>query len=206
MLGKDKKKDMFDGAHRDASLPMPTQEQLEEELHRVRRAGKFRATLRGVIGALVAVAGAAVLVATLWMPMFKIHGSSMTPTLKEGDFVLAMKGQGYGTGDVVAINYGSRILVKRVIAGPGSWVDIDDDGVVTVNGKELQEPYLEQRSLGKCDIELPCQVPDDSYFVMGDHRETSVDSRSAAVGCIARADIVGKITATVWPLPNAGLL
>lgn len=130
----------------------------------------------------------------------------MTPTLKEGDFVLAMKGQGYGTGDVVAINYGSQILVKRVIAGPGSWVDIDDDGVVTVNGKELQEPYLEQRSLGKCDIELPCQVPDDSYFVMGDHRETSVDSRSAAVGCIARADIVGKITATVWPLPNAGLL
>lgn len=186
--------------------PLPTQEQLEAELLRVKRANAYRSVFRGTIFALVTVAAAAILVATLWLPVFQIYGNSMTPTLHEGEYVVALKGSSFKTGDVVAINYGSRILVKRVIAGPGSWVDIDDDGVVTVNGKELKEPYLEKRSFGKCDIELPCQVPDDSYFVMGDHRETSVDSRSAAVGCIARADIVGKITATVWPLPNAGLL
>ena len=184
----------------------PTLAQLEAELARERDRSRVGRIMRNTVYALLAVAAAAALVATMWLPVLQITGTSMEPVLQEGDVVVAAKGSAFGTGDVVALYYGSRILVKRVIAAPGDWVDIADDGTVRVNGATLDEPYISEKSLGKCDIEMPYQVPDGRYFVMGDHRATSVDSRSSSVGCIATEDVVGKVAARVWPLGSIGLV
>ena len=146
------------------------------------------------------MAAVAVLVATIWMPVLQIYGASMTPTLNEGDIVVSVKGSDFAPGDLVAFYLGNKILVKRVIARPGEWVDIDKDGNVFVNNVPLNEPYLAGKAFGDCNIELPYQVPDGKFFVMGDHRSTSVDSRSTAVGCVAQEQIVGKILFRVWPL------
>ena len=136
------------------------------------------------------------------MPVLQIYGASMAPTLDEGDIVISVKGSDFAPGDLVAFYMGNKILVKRCIAGPGQWVDIDADGNVYVDGELLDEPYLTEKALGDCDIELPYQVPDNRYFCLGDHRSTSVDSRSTTVGCISDEQIVGKIVLRVWPLPN----
>ena len=142
----------------------------------------------------------AVLVATLWLPVLQIYGSSMTPTLEEGDIVVSIKSKTYETGDIVAFYYNNKILIKRVIAGSGDWVDLDEDGTVYVNGEQLDEPYVNDKAFGECDLELPYQVPESRIFVMGDHRSVSVDSRSKAVGCVAEEQIVGKLVCRIWPL------
>ena len=142
----------------------------------------------------------AVLVATLWLPVLQIYGSSMTPTLEEGDIVVSIKSKNYETGDIVAFYYNNKILIKRVIASSGDWVDLDEDGTVYVNGEKLDEPYVKDKAFGECDLELPYQVPESRIFVMGDHRSVSVDSRSKAVGCVAEEQIVGKLVCRIWPL------
>ena len=142
----------------------------------------------------------AVLVATLWLPVLQIYGSSMTPTLEEGDIVVSIKSKTYETGDIVEFYYNNKILIKRVIAGSGDWVDLDEDGTVYVNGEKLDEPYVKDKAFGECDLELPYQVPESRIFVMGDHRSVSVDSRSKAVGCVAEEQIVGKLVCRIWPL------
>lgn len=180
----------------------PTLEQLEAELGREKYKRRYKRVLRSTVYTLVVVAAVAVLVATIWMPVLQIYGSSMTPTLNEGDIVVCVKGSDFEPGDLVAFYIGNKILVKRCIAGPGQWVNIDADGNVYVDNKLLDEPYLKEKSLGDCDIELPYQVPDNRYFCLGDHRSTSVDSRSTTVGCISDEQIVGKIVLRVWPLPN----
>ena len=162
--------------------------------------------LRSTIYTLIVVAAVAVLVATIWMPVLQIYGASMAPTLDEGDIVISVKGSDFAPGDLVAFYMGNKILVKRCIAGPGQWVDMDAGGNVYVDGKLLDEPYLTEKALGDCDIEFPYQVPDNRYFCMGDHRSTSVDSRSTTVGCVSDEQIVGKIVFRVWPLPNFGML
>lgn len=148
----------------------------------------------------------AVLVATIWMPVLQIYGASMTPTLNEGDIVVSVKGSDFEPGDLVAFYLGNKILVKRCIAGPGQWVDIDEEENVYVDGNLLDEPYLTEKSLGDCDIDLPYQVPDNRYFCMGDHRSASVDSRHTNIGCIADEQIVGKIVFRIWPIADFGAL
>lgn len=185
---------------------LPSLEQLTAELEREKYKRRYKRVLRSTIYTLIVVAAAAVLVATIWMPVLQIYGASMVPTLDEGDIVISVKGSDFEPGDLVAFYMGNKILVKRCIAGPGQWVDIDAGGNVYVDGKLLDEPYLTEKALGDCDIEFPYQVPDNRYFCMGDHRSTSVDSRSTTVGCVSDEQIVGKIVFRVWPLPNFGML
>ena len=181
-------------------------EQLTAELRREKYKRSYRRVLRSTVYTLVVVAAAAVLVATIWIPVLRTYGASMTPTLNEGDIVVSLKGADFQQGDLVAFYLGNKILVKRCIAGPGQWVDIDADGNVYVDGNQLDEPYLTEKALGDCDLELPYQVPDNRYFCMGDHRSTSVDSRSSVIGCVSEEQIVGKIVFRVWPLPDFGAL
>ena len=186
--------------------PAPTVAQLEQELKRETYRRRYNRVLRSTIYTLVTVAAAAVLVATLFLPVLRIYGTSMTPTMTDGDIVVSVKGGSFARGDVIAFWFNNKILVKRVIAQPGEWVDIDEDGNVSINGEPLDEPYLSEKALGECDIELPYQVPDGRLFVMGDHRSTSSDSRNSAVGCVAEEQIVGKLVFRVWPLGGFGAL
>lgn len=183
-----------------------TSDAVEKELNRERYKSRYRKTLKSTIFALITAAAAAVLVATLWLPVLQIYGSSMTPTLEEGQIVLSFKSSKMEQGDIVAFYYGNKVLLKRYIAGPGSWVDIKEDGTVLVDGKELEEPYLTEKAFGICDLELPYQVPDKAYFLIGDHRATSVDSRHSSVGCIPEDEIIGKIVYRVWPLEVLGVV
>ena len=193
---------------RSGSVPVqtPTVEQLEQELKRETYRRRYNRVLRSTIYTLITVAAAAVLVATLFLPVLRIYGSSMTPTMTDGDIVVSVKGGSFTRGDIIAFWFNNKILVKRVIANPGEWVDIDAEGNVSINGEPLDEPYLTEKALGECDIELPYQVPDGRLFVMGDHRSTSSDSRSSAVGCVAEEQIVGKLVFRVWPLGGFGPL
>ncbi len=166
----------------------------------------YSKALRSTIFSLIVVAAAAVLVAVLILPVLQISGTSMTETLQDGDIVVAVNSKNFKTGDVIAFYYNNNTLVKRVIAYAGDWVDIDEDGNVTVNGELLDEPYVSEKALGECNIELPYQVPDGKCFVMGDHRATSIDSRNTAVGCVGKDMVVGKIVFRVWPLSEFGII
>lgn len=179
---------------------LPTTQELEAELYRVKQKGRYKSVLKSTIFTLITVAAIAVLVATLWLPVLEIYGTSMTPTMQDGDIVFSVKNADFQKGDVIAFYYNNKILVKRVIASAGDWVNLDEDGNVYVNDVLLDEPYLEEKALGETDIPLPYQVPDEKIFVMGDHRATSVDSRSSTVGCVSQEQIVGKIVFRIWPL------
>ena len=191
--------------YKPASSPdMPTIKQLKAESEITKHKIRFRKVLKNTIFTLVTVSAAAVLIAALLLPVLRIYGTSMDPTLSEGDIVIFVKSSSFETGEVVAFYYNNKILVKRVIAHPGDWVDINDKGIVFVNDQKLSEPYVSEFSLGDCDIELPYQVPESRLFVMGDHRDVSVDSRNTSVGCVAEEQIVGKIVFKVWPLSGFG--
>ena len=194
MLGKKKR----------AKLEIPEIKELEAELKRERYRRQYSRVLSSTIFTLITVAAVAVLVATLWLPVLQIYGTSMSPTLSNGNIVVSIKGNDLQPGDIVAFYYNNKILVKRVIAGPGDWVNIDQDGTVYVNDQELEEPYLTERALGECNISLPYQVPDGKTFVMGDHRSVSIDSRNTAVGCVTEEQIVGKIVFCIWPFGYFG--
>ncbi len=184
----------------------PTTLQLEREYRRVKERKRFGRVLRSTIYIIATVAAFAILVATLFLPVMRIYGNSMAPTLNEGEIVVAQKGSRFSPGDVVAFYFNNKVLVKRVICGPGDWFDIREDGTVTVNGAVLDEPYITEKSLGICDLKLPYQVPEDQYFVMGDQRSASVDSRSSQVGCVTQEQVVGRIWLCVWPLAEIRLI
>ena len=185
-------------------VDLPTTAQIEQERNRLRYKRRYNRTLRSTIAILVVVAAGAVLVATFWMPVLRIYGASMTPTLEDGQIVVCVKSKRFETGDIVAFYHGNKLLIKRFIAGSADWVDIDDDGNVSVNGEVLDEPYIDEKAYGETNIELPYQVPDARYFLMGDNRDVSVDSRSTAVGCISDEQVVGKVIFRIWPLNRFG--
>ena len=194
--------------HTEATQAMeaPTVEQLEAELKKEQYRHNYGRVLRSTAFSLLVVAAVAVLVAVLLLPVLQINGTSMTETLQDGDIVVAISNSKFKTGDVIAFYYNNNILVKRVIAAAGDWVDIDEEGNVYVNGELLDEPYITEKAYGNCDIDLPYQVPDGKCFVMGDHRATSIDSRNTAVGCISDSGVVGKIMFRVWPLEEIGIV
>ena len=183
---------------------LPSSEEVEQELKREQYKRRYRRTLGSTIFALITAAAVAVLVATLWMPVLQIYGNSMTPTLTEGQIVVSLKTQEMEQGDIVAFYYGNKVLVKRCIAGPGSWVEILEDGTVIVDGETLDEPYLTEKAYGISDLEYPYQVPEGTYFLIGDQREVSVDSRHSSVGCISAEQIIGHIVYRVWPFEDFG--
>ena len=173
---------------------------LQKELKREQYKSRFRKLLKSTVNALIVVAAVAALVATLILPVLQIAGTSMEPNLNDGDIVLLVKKKNLETGDLCSFYYSNKILIKRVIATPGDYIWIESDGTVFLNGNTLDEPYISEKALGECDVEFPYQVPENCYFVMGDKRETSIDSRSSVIGCIPEDQIVGKIFCKFWPL------
>ena len=180
-------------------VSLPTKKQVETERKRYRRQKAYNKALRGTIYVLTIVAAVAVLIATLVLPVLQIEGTSMEPTLSNGDIVLLMKTTRFERGDLCAFTWNNKLLVKRVVGLPGDWIEIDTDGTVYLNGDKLDEPYVQQTALGECDLEFPFQVPQEQYFVIGDMRESSIDSRNSLIGCIPKDQIVGKVFFRVWP-------
>ena len=181
-------------------------EQLEREMNRLKHQRNYRRTLTSTISVLITVAALTILISMLVMPVLQIVGESMTPSITNGEIVVALKGSGFEKGEIIAFYYNNKILVKRVIASAGEWVNIDENGNVFINGTPLNEPYLVEKAYGDTNIELPYQVPDGKIFVMGDHRATSADSRNTAVGCVSDEQIVGKVLFRIWPFDKIGMI
>ena len=188
------------------TVDIPSAEAIAQERERLRYKKRYKRTLRTTVYALLVVAAIAVLAATILLPVLQVSGTSMEPTLQDGDIILLLKTNNFTTGDVCGLYWQNKLLLKRVIGGPGDVIDIADDGTVTVNGQVLDEPYITEKALGECDITLPYQVPENRYFVMGDHRATSVDSRSSVIGCIEKEQIVGRALLRVYPFNRISLL
>ena len=188
----------------DRGVALPTKNQIERERKRYRRQRAYNKALRGTVYVLTIVAAVAVLVATLVLPVLQIEGTSMEPTLTNGDIVLLAKTTRFDRGELCAFTWNNKLLVKRVIGTPGDWIEIDTDGTIYLNGEKLEEPYVQQAAFGECDLEFPFQVPQEQYFVVGDMRENSIDSRNSLIGCIPKAQIVGKVFFRVWPFASLG--
>lgn len=178
----------------------PSSEEVKQEIRRVRHRHKYSKALNSTLFYMVLAAALTVLLAMLWLPVLRIYGDSMAPTLVKDELVIAVKHADFKTGDVCAFYYNNRLLIKRVIANPGDWVNIDEAGNVFVNGEQIDEPYVTEKALGECNLELPYQVPDDKYFVMGDDRAVSLDSRNSVIGCVSADQVLGKIVFRIWPL------
>lgn len=187
-------------------IVVPTIDELREVLEYERYKSKYKKILKSTIYILIVVVAISVLLATLMFPVLKIYGKSMMPTLVEGDFVLCIKKNNFKQGDIIAFYYNNRILVKRIIATSSDWVDIDEEGNVFINNQLLDEPYLSNKSLGETDIKFPYQVKENSYFVMGEARETSIDSRNSVIGSVSKEDILGKVVFKLWPVKRIGLI
>lgn len=196
--------DLIDKMQTDSDLV--SNEEVKEELSRLKERERYLKKVQKTLSILVVVAAISVLVATLWMPVLKIYGSSMDPTLENGQIVVSIKTKKLKSGDVVAFWQGNKLLVKRVIASPGQKVDIDVNGKVFVAGKAISETYLDSESLGNTDIDFPHQVEESRWFCMGDNRESSIDSRSAVIGDISKEQIEGKVLFSVWPLNKIGIV
>jgi signal peptidase I len=185
-------------------VPLPTKQQVEKEKKRYRRQRAYNKALGGTVYVLTIVAAVAVLIATLVLPVLQIEGTSMEPTLTNGDIVLLTKTTSFDRGELCGFTWNNKLLIKRVIGIPGDWIEIDTDGTVYLNGKKLDEPYANELAVGECDLEFPFQVPQEQYFVLGDMRENSIDSRNTLIGCVEKDQIVGKVFFRVWPFKAIG--
>ena len=187
-------------------IPIPSLTEIQRERKRIRREAYYRQALRGTVSVLVVVAAVAVLIATLFLPILQISGDSMAPTLEHDEIVVLLKTKGFDRGDLIGFYYQGKILLKRVIALPEDEVAIDVEGNVYVNGELLEEPYVQEKQLGDCDLEFPYRVPGTGYFVLGDQRANSVDSRNSVIGAISQEDIIGRVFIRVWPLAEIGFV
>ena len=187
-------------------MQIPSMELLEEELKREQHKRKVHRGIRGTLFSLLVAVAIMILIVVLLMPILQISGGSMTDTLNDGDVVIALNNAKYSKGDVIAFYYNDSILTKRAIATAGDWVDIDESGNVFVNGKMLTEPYVSEKAVGNCNITLPYQVPAGKCFVMGDCRETSIDSRNSIVGCVKNEMVIGRVLFRIWPLKDIGTI
>lgn len=179
---------------------VPPVELLRAELERVESKRDFRKTLKGIAGVLVVAAAIAALLVTRFFMLLEVNGSSMMPTMRSGEIVFVYQTKEVEAGDVIGFYYGGEILLKRVIGCAGDYIEIDQEGNVYVNGELLDEPYVTEKNLGKCNQEFPYEVPENKVFVLGDNRTESVDSRVRAIGCVERSQIVGKVVWRLWPL------
>lgn len=191
---------------RNRAVQIPTMEEIENERRRLRKGVYYRRALRGTLSVLIVVAAIAVLVTTLFFPILQISGDSMSPTIEHDEIVVLLKTGDFERGDLIGFYYQGKILLKRVIAEPEDVVVIDSTGNVFVNGEQLDEPYVTEKSLGECDLEFPYTVPGDGYFVMGDRRSNSIDSRNSVIGAVTQDDIIGRVFIRVWPFGRFGLL
>ena len=192
--------DMLHKKEKDVSLP--TKQQVETERKRYRRQKAYNKALRGTVYVLTIVAAVAVLIATLVLPVLQIEGTSMEPTLSNGDILLLTKTPRFSRGELCGFTWNNKLLIKRVIGLPGDWIEIDTQGAIYLNGEKLEEPYVQKMALGECDLEFPFQVPPEQYFVVGDMRESSIDSRNSLIGCVSKDQIVGKAFLRVWPFKS----
>ena len=187
-------------------VSVPSLNEIQSERKRIRRKDYYKQALRGTVSVLVVVAAVAVLIATLFLPILQISGDSMSPTLEHDEIVILVKTKEFNRGDLIGFYYQGKILLKRVIALPDEEVAIDAEGNVYVNGEVLEEPYVTEKGLGDCDLEFPYKVPGTGYFVLGDQRSNSVDSRNSVIGAISQDDIIGKVFIRVWPFSRFGFV
>ncbi len=189
----------------DKMARLPSSEQVEAEMRRVRFNTKYFRLLRSTVYALIVTAAVSVLVATLFLPVLQIYGTSMSPTLTEGEIVVSIKQKEYTRGDIIALYYSNKVLVKRIIGVGDDVIQLTDEGTFIINGEELVESYISKKAYGDLtDIEFPFTVPKNTYFVVGDHRETSIDSRSTQIGCVEPSEVVGRIVFSIWPFSEFG--
>ncbi len=201
-----RKTDGLNAGKKASRVRIPSKDEVEQELKKINRRNIYLKALRGTVYALVIVAALAVLISSFILPVMQISGESMSPTLIDGEIIVLLKGNVLNMGDLLSFTWNNRTLIKRIIAGPGDWVVINEDGDVYVNDVKLDEPYVKEPGLGECDITFPFQVPEDSFFVMGDKRTTSIDSRSTYIGCVHKDQIVGKVWFRVYPFKRIGIV
>ncbi len=182
-----------------STVQIPSIEQVENELKSIKYRKIFKKTLVSTIAILTVVAAVAVLISTIFFPVIQVSGSSMEPSLNDGDIIVLMKSKKCKYGDLCCISWQNKLLLKRIIGMPGDSISIDESGNVFVNDKLLDEPYIKEKSLGICEIEFPYKVPENKVFILGDYRDISVDSRSEAIGCIDTDQIIGHVMFRVWP-------